>query len=1050
MEHKEHQEISEHHHSKKGAEDDEIEIDFSKIKSWFKKAADDSGQEQGPKQQDNKKSAETKDASSISVEKKKEAAAEKQEEPQKKESDDDDIVIDFGKITSFFKGSEESKWQKAATASSSGSKKEEVEKKDDEITIDFSGMKSKFKGMFSGETQAKEKREDEIAVDWSKVGSFFKTYGIFFLALIPIVLSIHVRMVAGGLPITDQWAQDSVINSIKSQISSQIAQQYPNLPEANRNALVDAELKKQLEQYWPQIQQQIQGTSNYFKDHFKDPNGIPYMPDIDTYYWMRYAENVLDHGYAGDEMRNGVQWDTLQLAPIGRPVFPDTFPSYFIAYFHSFLKAFNSKLTLVQTMSLYPVVISAIATLLVFLIALKVSNGIGASFAGAMFAINTSFLGRSLYGHADNDAWVLFFPLLITWLFFEMFEKDKLWKVVAIGAIAGALIGVFTYAWAGGWWFIFDLIIGMICVLFLYLLIRDFSILKKEKFAFFKGKDELHLIVGVAAFVVAAAISVSFARSFESFLGVAFGPLSFTTIKSPVQASLWPNVLTTVAELNTGSFNQAMSSVGGKFLFYVGVLGILLAVFKKDKEGRNDIRFAILLGLWFAATCYATLKGIRFTLLLAPAYAVAFGTAMGILYSLFSKWLSKELHVHRTISTVLLIVLFSVLLIGPVKSAYGVARSDLPIVNDVWWNSLKVIENNSSKNAIITSWWDFGHHFKQIAKRPVTFDGTTQTFPAAHWVGKMLMVHDETQAIGILSMLDCGGEIEAFDLINKKENNAAKSIGIIDKINVGSKTAAEGILKKEGFSMQEIDTITALTHCAPPEGFVIASNDMVGKSGVWSHFGSWNFERADVWYNVRPKQLEEGVAYMMGKYNYSREKAESVYYEVSAIPTEEEGNRWVAPWPGYAGTASCSRQSENSSLFTCSNGFTFNYTNKDAYAFSQGSLVHPKVIAYATKDGVDIREFKENSIDMGITFIPENRDSFTAIVSSPELAGGMFTIMFYMDGHGLQYFEPFYKEKGLIGTEVKVYKANWGGGDPHIEQKYVDALNQIENITVTA
>ena len=75
--------------------------------------------------------------------------------------------------------------------------------------------------------------------------------------------------------------------------------------------------------------------------------------------------------------------------------------------------------------------------------------------------------------------------------------------------------------------------------------------------------------------------------------------------------------------------------------------------------------------------------------------------------------------------------------------------------------------------------------------------------------------------------------------------------------------------------------------------------------------------------------------------------------------------------------------------------------------------------------------------------------SAMAQISSPELAGGLFTVMYYMDGHGLQYFEPFYKEKGLIGTEVKVYKAKWDGGEPHIEQKYVDALIQIENVTVT-
>jgi hypothetical protein len=313
----------------------------------------------------------------------------------------------------------------------------------------------------------------------------------------------------------------------------------------------------------------------------------------------------------------------------------------------------------------------------------------------------------------------------------------------------------------------------------------------------------------------------------------------------------------------------------------------------------------------------------------------------------------------------------------------------------------------------------------------------------------MFMIQDEKQALGILRMMDCGGGSVVYNELEKEIQNAAKTIALMDELQTISNDQAEILLRKKGISEETIEKVVPLTHCSPPEGYVIASNDMIGKSGVWSHFGSWDFERADIWYNVRPKQLEEGVQYMMQKYNYSRERAESVYYEVKAIPTEEEGNRWVAPWPGYAGTTGCSRQAENSSLFVCSNGFTFNYTSKDAYAFSQGALVRPKVIAYTTREGVEIKEATENAIDMGLTFIPENKDSFTAIVSSPELAGGMFTIMFYMDGHGLRYFEPFYKERGLIGTDVKVYKAVWNGGEPHSEQKYVDALNQIENATMS-
>ncbi len=1041
-EQKKQEDAAHHHSSQKDQHDDEISIDFSKIKGWF-----------SAKEQDNKAAQHVE---------KKHSAHSKVEKAESRE--DDEISIDFGKLKKIFSGGEDTqeKKQEAESHHAKDAKKEKSHKvshdaqgnEDDEISIDLSGISGKLKGMFKADEHGK-KGDEDITINWHKAGAFFKKYGIFFLVLIPIILSIHVRMGAAGLPITDQWAQDSVFNGIRSQIAGQIASQYPNLPQQNRDALVGAEFQKQIQQNWPQIEGTIKLYSNEYKKYFQDDAGIPYMPDIDTYYWMRYAENVLDHGYAGDEMREFGQYDTFQLAPEGRYVFPDTFPSYFLAYFHGFLTLFNSKLTLVQTMSYYPVLVAALSTLLVFLIALKVSSGIGALFAASMFAINTAFLGRSLYGHADNDGWVLFFPLLITWLFFEVFERDKLWKVIALGSVAGCILTVFTFAWAGGWWFIFDLIMGMAGISFLYLLARNFRELRQQKLGFFRSKEIMHLLAGVFSFVIVSAISMSIFNSFQSFLSVAFGPLSFSTIKDPVTAGIWPNVLTTVAELNTGSFNQAIQSVGGKFLFYIGVVGILLALFKRDAQGKRDVRYSILLALWFIATCYATIKGIRFTLLLAPAYAVAFGTAVGMLYALFSKWLSKELHVHKAITASLLVLLFSLLMIGPVKTAYGVAKNDLPIVNDTWWHALSAIREKAAPDAIITSWWDFGHHFKEIAKRRVTFDGTTQTFPPAHWVGKMLMTSDESLSVGILRMLDCSGGGSAFDLIIKETKNHARSIRILDTVFTQDKSTAQKTLIKEGMSKNLSSRIIGLTHCSPPEGYLISSNDMIGKSGVWSHFGSWNFEKADIWYNVRKKDREQGVSYIMEKFNYTKERAESVYYEVNAIPTEEEGNRWIAPWPGYSGTAGCARKSSDSEMFACpvsiggnALNFELNSTAMEVKAVVNGNILIPKRIAYATKESVVVKEINGSTIDLGFTFIPESRDSFSMVVSSPELVGGLFTVTFYMNGHGLRYFEPFFSERGLIGTEVKVYKARWDGGKPHIEQKYVDALSQMENATM--
>jgi len=49
-------------------------------------------------------------------------------------------------------------------------------------------------------------------------------------------------------------------------------------------------------------------------------------------------------------------------------------------------------------------------------------------------------------------------------------------------------------------------------------------------------------------------------------------------------------------------------------------------------------------------------------------------------------------------------------------------------MNDGWYESLTKIKQNASEDAIINSWWDFGHWFKAVGDRAVTFDGTPQEF----------------------------------------------------------------------------------------------------------------------------------------------------------------------------------------------------------------------------------------------------------------------------------------------------------------------------------
>ncbi|MEN6552690.1 MAG: STT3 domain-containing protein, partial [Methanobacterium sp.] len=53
----------------------------------------------------------------------------------------------------------------------------------------------------------------------------------------------------------------------------------------------------------------ISGVPQNYTSLFEDSNGIPYFSEMDSYYNYRMTKDYLDHGYVGDTIINGTNWD---------------------------------------------------------------------------------------------------------------------------------------------------------------------------------------------------------------------------------------------------------------------------------------------------------------------------------------------------------------------------------------------------------------------------------------------------------------------------------------------------------------------------------------------------------------------------------------------------------------------------------------------------------------------------------------------------------------------------------------------------------------------
>ena len=156
-----------------------------------------------------------------------------------------------------------------------------------------------------------------------------------------------------------------------------------------------------------------------------------------------------------------------------------------------------------------------------------------------------------------------------------------------------------------------------------------------------------------------------------------------------------------------------------------------------------------------------------------------------------------------------------------------------------------------------------------ICKGKVTSDQWFEIHRKWHERGKksnvtMLFGHIESREnridhmIRIRDLQDITGGFNCFiPLVYQTENNYLK---------IKKPVTANEVLK--------------YSHCTPPEDYYITSEDMIGKAGVWSHFGSWDFNKASMYQEVKHLQENKATQIITEKYNLNDELANKYYYEI--------------------------------------------------------------------------------------------------------------------------------------------------------------------------
>lgn len=834
--------------------------------------------------------------------------------------------------------------------------------------------------------------------------SFIVRHRVLFVLL--FVLFLQMLPNAGFLPWGGLWlrmqtkgmfnaefvALQDITNEVWADFARKIGEKFPKKSVQERKQLAHAELVGRWNELLPKLQERaVQRAYDYrdFTAYDSDGKKYSYMYSIDSFYFLRFARNLLEKGIYGDLEKDGLQYDTFVTAPLGDYFDVFWLQPFIIVGFFKLFRLIDPSVPLMESASWLPVVLVFVCLVLVFWLAYQLFGLTAAFFSSLLFGLLGVGVYYTAWGFADTDAFTLLFSLLpLVFLSLAFLANDVKKQFLWLAGI-GFSFGLFSRVWPG-WWFLFDVFLLVLGVNFVY------------EFVARRGKVVRALWLFVLFFVFSG-MGVTLLFDFEEFrLGVISSAVSYRENIAGIHRDVWPHVYETVSELQKKSFWVVVNANGGWLMFFIAV-GAYFFVVVRERGSARSLVCAVFV-IWLFGMIYGSSKAIRFALLLVTPLSFGFGVGMSLLVrrAAGSGWFPRFF-----VALVFLGGFVVIVNSQQVAGAYAAVVKEKPFLNDAWFDVLSFIKQSSRPDAIVTSWWDFGHIIKYVADRPVTVDGSSQHRMITYWVGRMFLTPDENEAVGILQMLDCGST-RAFEVLENRMNDTFKAFDLLNQVIVSDLEDAKKLLGMHA------DEILPLIKCRPPEGFVVVSGDMVAKANVWSHIGGWDPKKARAVQIVREMSRDVAMDLLEKELGWNESVAFEEYENVVSLV---DFNEYVGPRFSFdASTGSCLNTTD---VVACGNGVFVNLTSFDA------KLIGGALYSVVYVDNGSLVEKVLNDSAGGSVLLIQNKDGFETMLVSKELARSVFSRLYFYEGKGLDNFKMLIWKNVPHEGPVLAYKVLW-------------------------
>jgi len=621
----------------------------------------------------------------------------------------------------------------------------------------------------------------------------------------------------------------------------------------------------------------LPGTPNDEKPFFEGSDGLPYMFDLDSYYNYRITKNFIEHGYLGDTKINGTEWDMHSYYPPGVPMDYPPLIAYLSAFIYYLINLLAS-IPLLTVVFWISALVAPLSGVIAYFLVRRFTNDLGAVAAGIFIVTSPMFVVRTMAGWFDTDMFNIFFPLLVTLLFFMAIDnRDNFRKGLVFAVLAAFSMFLYSLAW-NGWQYMFYFIMVFSAIYLIW--------------CKYRGRNIKNFIFVYLIFVLSSLLLVGILSGFINVYKLFMGPLELIEISQNPWAP-WPDVYSTVVELGKPSFLEIINSVG--LTFFAGLFGFIFMfrVMTNDKLKNsilykmNWFYFSFLL-LWAVVGFFTLIKGARFIMMLIPPICVSSGIFIGIVMEYLNNLTGDQrfdfFKQRKYLVNIIAITLILMLIIIPtVLKVHSTFVNLQPRANDDMWGASEWIHNYTSNDTVIISQWSDGHFFSAISDRPVVFDGRMgyiETLPSRsygnaypfgdrspgtyreYWMAKAFSTSNETLSSGIFRMLASSGDL-AYLSLNGYTKDTAKSVEILNNIlGLDREAANEVLIKNYSLSQDQADEVLRYTHPdnTTPYVLVITDQNLVGDGPF--KYGEWDFNKnnaSDVNYSYRKFKMSNGI-----------------------------------------------------------------------------------------------------------------------------------------------------------------------------------------------